>query len=263
MERRSGWIPPTVLFVAILALWEGAVRVFDVPEILLPMPSLVIMIGFADAAIYLKHSWITGIEVFGGYFCAVALGAAFGLIIAFSKLLGGAIYPTLVAAQIMPKVAIAPLLVVWFGFDLEPKLVLTALIGFFPVVINTIIGLHMTSRESVYLFRSMGATTGQTFFKLRLPNSLPVFFGGLKIAATLAIIGTVVAEFYSSENGLGNLLLLHVSNGETAGAFASIIYLTVMGLLLFGLVALAEKMLVPAHMLKRLEEAGARPTGSA
>ena len=171
-------------------------------------------------------------------------------------------YPTLVAAQIMPKVAIAPLLVVWFGFDLEPKLVLTALIGFFPVVINTIIGLHMTSRESVYLFRSMGATTAQTFFKLRLPNSLPVIFGGLKIAATLAIIGTVVAEFYSSESGLGNLLLLHVSNGETAGAFASILYLTIMGLLLFGLVALVEKMLIPSHMLKRMEETGARPSGS-
>jgi len=257
-------LPPIILLVAFVVAWEALAILLKVPDIILPLPSGVLAASVVDIGLYLKHSVPTLIEVVLGYAIALALGAGTGLIVAFSRTLGAAVYPAMVAAQIMPKVAIAPLLVVWFGFGIEPKLIMTALIAFFPIVINTIVALNMTTRESIYLFRSMGATPAQTFFKLRLPTALPVFFGGLKIAATLAVIGVVVAEFYSSDQGLGYLLLLQVSSSDTTGAFASILYLTVMGLMVFGAIVLIERLMVPAHMLKKFDElsGGGRPRPS-
>lgn len=254
MIRTQRWIGPTVFALFCLAVWEVGALLSGLPEFILPLPTSVIAVTVVDVGIYLEHSVPTLIEVIVGYGVALALGSACGIMIAFSRVLGDAIYPGLVAAQIMPKVAVAPLLVAWFGFGMEPKVILTAMIAFFPVVINTVIALNMTTRESIYLFRSMGASPLKTFFKLRLPNALPVYFGGLKVAATLAVIGVVVAEFYSSDAGLGHLLLLQVSNSETVGAFGSIVYLTLMGLAVFGAVSLAERMLVPAHMLKKFDE---------
>ena len=206
-------------------------------------------------ALYLRHTLPTLNEILLGYGIALVLGTLCGLAISFSRLLGDAIYPTLVATQIMPKVAFAPLLVVWFGFGIIPKLILIALLAFFPIMINTVVALGMTTQESIYLFRSMGASPLQTFFKLRVPAALPVFFAGLKIAATFSVVGVVVAEFYSSDRGLGYLLLLEVSNGSTTRAFGSIAYLTVLGLLVFGAVSLLERFFVPKHMLKRFDDA--------
>jgi NitT/TauT family transport system permease protein len=253
---------PSILFAVLLVVvWEAAADYFRIPDILLPAPSKVIAGMIGATPLYLKHVWPTLNEILLGYAIALALGTLCGLIIAFSRFMGNAIYPALVATQIMPKVAFAPLLVVWFGFGLMPKLILIALIAFFPIVINTVVALNMTSQETIYLFRSMGAGPVQTFFKLRLPAALPVFFGGLKIAATFAVIGVVVAEFYSSDQGLGYLLLLEVSNGDTTRAFGSIIYLTLLGLLVFGVVVLIERLMVPAHMLKRFDETSGRTAG--
>lgn len=255
MNRWQKVAPSLIFALALAAVWEAGVDFFRVPDILLPAPSKVIS-GMIDGwQLYLRHTWPTLSEILVGYGIAVILGTLCGLVIAFSRLVGNAIYPALVATQIMPKVAFAPLLVVWFGFGLMPKLILIALIAFFPIVINTVVALNMTTQESLYLFRSMGAGPVQTFFKLRLPAALPVFFAGLKIAATFSVVGVVVAEFYSSDRGLGYLLLLQVSNGNTTRAFGSILYLTILGLIVFALVALVERLLVPAHMLKRFNEA--------
>jgi NitT/TauT family transport system permease protein len=246
---------PSIVFCGLLlAAWEAGVDFFHVSDLLLPAPSAVVAAMIDSAPLYVKHVWPTLAEILIGYAIALGLGSLCGLIIAFSRLLGNAIYPALVATQIMPKVAFAPLLVVWFGFGLLPKLILIALIAFFPIVINTVVSLNMTSQETIYLFRSMGAGPFQTFFKLRLPAALPVFFGGLKIAATFSIIGVVVAEFYSSDRGLGYLLLLQVSNANTVHAFGSIFYLTILGLLVFGVIAGIERLIVPPHMLKRFED---------
>jgi NitT/TauT family transport system permease protein len=247
-------MPPLIFSAVIFAFWEIGVRVFDVPDIVLPPPSRIAYAVVTGAPVYFRHSVTTLIEIVLGYCMALVLGTLCGLAIAFSRLLGQAIYPVLVATQIMPKVAFAPLLIVWFGFGLLPKLILITLIAFFPIVINTIVALNMTSQEAIYLFRSMGAGPIQTFFKLRLPTTLPVFFGGLKIAATFSVIGVVIAEFYSSERGLGFLLLLQVSNGDTTRAFGSILYLTLLGLAVFGVIVGLERLVVPAHMLKRAEE---------
>jgi NitT/TauT family transport system permease protein len=166
---------------------------------------------------------------------------------------GDAVYPVLIATQVMPKIAIAPLFIIWFGFGISSKLALTALIAFFPIVINTVVGLHMTRQTDIYLFRSMGASSWQTFWKLRLPAALPVFFAGLKVAATLAVIGAVVGEFTGANSGLGYLLMLQVGQLDTAAAFGSIVYLTLLGLLVFFLVTLVERLLVPPHMLRRAD----------
>lgn len=248
------WLPPLVFAALILGLWEVSVVALDVSSIIVPSFSATVKAMVAEAPLYLRHSLVTGTEVAGGFLAATLIGAICGTSIALSPLIGSAIYPSLIAAQVMPKVAIAPLLIVWLGFDIAPKLVLTALIAFFPIVINTVVGLNMTSRDGIYLFRSMGASNFQTFFKLRLPNALPVFFGGLKVAATLAVIGAVVAEFTGASAGLGYLITVQVGNAETAGAFASILYLTLMGLLVFLFVVLVERLIVPNHMLRRFDD---------
>ncbi len=254
MSRWHQTVPSLIFALAVVALWETGVDLFRVPDILLPAPSKVIAGMITSWPLYLRHTWPTLSEILFGYGIALILGTLCGMVIAFSRLLGNAIYPALVATQIMPKVAFAPLLVVWFGFGLTPKLILIALIAFFPIVINTVVALNMTMQELIYLFRSMGAGPIQTFFKLRLPAALPVYFAGLKIAATFSVVGVVVAEFYSSDRGLGYLLLIEVSNGDTTRAFGSIAYLTILGLIVFGVVALLERLLVPAHMLKRFDE---------
>jgi NitT/TauT family transport system permease protein len=247
--------PPLIFTLGIVALWEAGTDFFHVPDIVLPAPSSVIVGMIANWPLYLRHTWPTLSEIVLGYGIALVLGTLSGLAIAFSRLLGDAIYPALVGTQIMPKVAFAPLLVVWFGFGLAPKLILIALLAFFPILINTVVALGMTTQESINLFRSMGANSIQTFFKLRVPTALPVYFAGLKIAATFSVVGVVVAEFYSSDRGLGYLLLLEVSNGSTTRAFGSILYLTLLGVIVFVLVELVERMLVPKHMLKRFDDA--------
>lgn len=258
--KQSTWLPPVVFIAIVLIVWEIGVRLFHVSEVLLPSPSAVGAVLIAKWPQFVHHSVPTLYEIVAGYAIALVLGAAGGMIIAFSRVLGNAIYPLLIAVQIMPKVAFAPLLVVWFGFGFLPKLVLIALIAFFPIVLGTVVALNMTSQETINLFRSMGASPLQTFVKLRMPNALPVFFSGLKVAATLSVVGVVVAEFYSSNQGLGYLLLLDVSGGNTAAAFAAIVVITVLGLLLFGAIALLERRLVPPHMLKRFDDSAIEAT---
>jgi len=247
-------MPALIFAFIVLVAWEFAIDYFRVPDLILPAPSSVAAGLVTNWPLYLRHTWPTLSEIILGYGIALVLGTLCGLAISFSRILGNAIYPTLVATQIMPKVAFAPLLVVWFGFGIMPKLILIALLAFFPIMINTVVALGMTTQESIHLFRSMGANPLQTFFKLRVPAALPVFFAGLKIAATFSVVGVVVAEFYSSDKGLGYLLLLEVSNGSTTRAFGSITYLTILGLLIFGLVSLIERVCVPKHMLKRFED---------
>jgi NitT/TauT family transport system permease protein len=236
----------------LLALWEVSVIVLQVPSIILPKLSSVVEVMVTEAPMYLSHMLATASEVVIGFVAATIAGAALGTIIASSKLLGNAIYPALISMQVMPKVAVAPILIIWFGFGILPKVVLTALIAFFPIVINTIVGLRMTSKESIFLFRSMGATRTHTFFLLRLPSALPVFFGGLKISSTLATIGAVVGEFSGAEKGLGYLLTVQVGQSETAAAFGSVLYLTLLGLLVFAIVAAIENLVVPSHMLRKM-----------
>lgn len=254
MKRLRRYTPPVLFALILLLAWEVSVILSGISPIVLPKFSSVVVAMVSEAPLFFKHMMATSLEVAVGFAFAIFAGAGLGTIIALSDLLGRAIYPALVATQVMPKVAIAPLLIIWFGFGIMPKVVLTALIAFFPIVINTIVALRMTTQESMYLFQSMGATPMQAFFKLRLPNALPVFFGGLKVASTLAVIGAVVGEFSGADEGLGYLLTVQVGLSETAGAFASVLYLTGLGLVVFAAVVIVEHLMVPAHMLKKMDD---------
>ncbi len=247
-------LPPVTLMIALLLIWEGLVRITGTSALVLPPPTAVVENFIVGAPEYLGHFLITGFEVVVGLLFAIVLGFSLALAIAFSKLLGSAIYPLIIGAQVTPKIAIAPLLLIWFGFDLTPKIILTTLISFFPIVISMIVGLNAVRREQIYLFRSMGANGLQTFFKLLLPAALPVFFGGLKVAATLSVIGAVIGEFTSSSSGLGYVLLFSAGTLDTTSAFAAVFYLIILGLLVFLAVILVERFVIPAHMRQRLDE---------
>jgi NitT/TauT family transport system permease protein len=251
--ERYRWLSPLVLTLLLLLAWDLAVVLTQVSPLTVPRPWDVLANAVLKAPQYLRHFPITAIEVVLGFLAATLLGTALGVVIVSSRPLGDAVYPVLVATQVMPKIAIAPLLIIWFGFGIPSKLVLTALIAFFPIVINTVAGLNMTRQTDVYLFRLMGASPWQTFWKLRLPAALPVFFAGLKVAATLAVIGAVVGEFAGANSGLGYLLMLQVGHLETAAAFGSIVYLTLLGLVIFFGVTLVERWFVPPHMLRRFD----------
>ena len=224
---------------------EILVNVADIKAYVLPAPSLVFVELFDQAGNIFDHTLVTAWEVILGFILSVIVGIPIGVGIYYSKFLERIFYPFLVASQTIPKIAIAPLLVIWFGFGLAPKILVSFLIAFFPIVISTVVGLKETQPEMVYLVRSMGATRLQTFFKINLPTALPNIFGGLKVAITLAVVGAVVGEFIAADEGLGYLLV--VANGylDTPLMFAGIIALSAMGILFFLLIEILERILVP------------------
>jgi NitT/TauT family transport system permease protein len=192
-----------------------------------------------------KHGWVTTIEIVLGFLMSIAVGVplAFGIFMwpAFSR----SILPLLISSQAIPKVAVAPLLLVWFGFGLLPKVLIAFLIAFFPVVISTAVGLASIEQEKIHLARSMGFGATATFFKIRLPNALPSIFAGLKISITLAVVGAVVGEFVGGDAGLGYLLMVANGSMDTTLLFAGLIALTIQGVALYMLVELAEYLAIP------------------
>jgi NitT/TauT family transport system permease protein len=247
---------PIGVVLAVLAVWEGATRVLGVPAFLLPPPSAVAISLVANAHLILSHGWITTLEILLGFALSIAVGIPLALAIFLWPLFSRSILPLLISSQAMPKVAVAPLLLVWFGFGLLPKVLIAFLIAFFPVVINTAVGLSAIEREKIYLARSMGFGAAATFFKIRLPNALPAIFGGLKISITLAVVGAVVGEFVGGDAGLGYLLMVANGSMDTQLLFAGIIALTVLGVALFLLVELAERIFVPRHIITSGKVAG-------
>ncbi len=245
--RISSVVYPTLLVIAILLLWEALARAFDIPRFLLPPPSLVTLSLINHAGLLLANCGITTLEIALGFGLSVVVGVPLALAIFLWPPFSRAIFPLLVSSQAMPKVAIAPLLLVWFGFGLLPKVLVAFLIAFFPVVINTAVGLGSIEPEKIYLARSMGLGGTATFFKIRLPNALPAIFGGLKISVTLAVVGAVVGEFVGGDAGLGYLLMVANGNMDTALLFADLTLLTALGVAFFMLVELAERLAIPRH----------------
>jgi NitT/TauT family transport system permease protein len=247
--RVSGIFYPVGVVLGVLALWEAGTRMLGVPAFLLPPPSAVAISFMANASLILFHGWITTIEIVLGFALSIAVGIPLALAIFLWPVFSRSILPLLVSSQAMPKVAIAPLLLVWFGFGLLPKVLIAFLIAFFPVVINTAVGLSSIEPEKIHLARSMGFGPAATFFKIRLPNALPAIFGGLKISITLAVVGAVVGEFVGGDAGLGYLLMVANGSMDTQLLFAGIVALTVLGIALFLLVELAERLAIPRHII--------------
>jgi NitT/TauT family transport system permease protein len=247
-------LSPLAGIVVFLALWEIGVRLFKVPAYLLPPPSAVAAMFAREFPKLLYHGWVTTYEMLLGYLLAVGVAIPLAIGITSSHRFDRFVTPQLLFFQVVPKVAIAPLFLVWFGVGTTPKVLVAFLISFFPIVIDAAVGLRSTTSEMQDLARSMGATRWQLFTRFRLPTSLPYLFSGLKVAATLSVAGAVVGEFVGADKGLGYLLLVTNSNMETALMFATIVALTIIGLVFFYLVEFLEAVLIPWHESHRGRE---------
>jgi NitT/TauT family transport system permease protein len=190
-----------------------------------------------------------------GFALSIVVGVPLALAIFLWPPFARSVYPLLVSSQAIPKAAVAPLFVVWFGFGLLPKVLIAFLIAFFPIVINTVVGLASLEPEKIQLARSMGFGPSKIFFKIRLPSALPAIFGGLKIAITLAVVGAIVGEFVGGDSGLGYLLMQANGSMDTPLLFAGLVGLTLIGVALFLLVELAERLAIPWHTSARGEGA--------
>jgi NitT/TauT family transport system permease protein len=250
-DRMAALAYPIGMTVVLIALWEAAARVFSFPPYLLPAPSAIIDSMDTNAAVLIKQSVITTVEIMLGFALSVVVGVPLALAIFLWKPFARTVYPLLISSQAVPKVAIAPLFLVWFGFGLMPKVLIAFLIAFFPVVINTAMGLASVEREKIYLAQSMGLGAVSTFFKIQLPTAMPSIFAGLKISITFAVVGAVVGEFVGGQGGLGYLLLIANGNMDTALLFAGIVALTLLGIVLFALIGLIERLVLPPHAVER------------
>ncbi len=249
-DRIGALAYPVGVMVALLLLWEAAAKLLSIPPYLLPAPSAILKSMDANSAVLIKESVGTTIEILLGFALSVVVGVPLALAIYLWRPFARSIYPLLVSSQAVPKVAVAPLFLVWFGFGLVPKVLIAFLIAFFPVVINTAMGLASLEREKIYLARSMGLGPVATFFKIQLPNAMPSIFAGLKISITFAVVGAVVGEFVGGQGGLGYLLLIANGNMDTALLFGGIVALTVLGVVLFLAIGLVERLVLPPHAIE-------------
>ena len=232
-----------LVLVATLLLWEAAVRVFPVPQFILPAPSRILMALYrgTQSGVYLHNFWYTLSETLLGFLAGSLVALLIGTLIALNRRLEYYLYPYIVMFQSMPKVAIAPLIIVWFGIGLTSKVVSAVLDAFFPLLVNTNVGLRSVDEDRVSLMRSLAATEGQIFWMLRVPSALPFIMAGLEVAMILSLIGAIVAEFVGSEAGLGTLIQSMNFNMDVAGEFSVLFILAVMGLILNGIVASVRK----------------------
>jgi len=234
----------SALAVALLLVWQAAVPLLGISEFVLPTPWAIILRIWKDFGLLMTHAYVTGLEVLFGFGIAAIAGVPLGLTIFYSRLFEKAVYPLLVALQTIPKVVLAPLLVLYLGYAWAPKIFLAFLISFFPIVISTVVGLQSLEMAMVNLLRSMGATEMQTFFKLRLPHALPSIFGGFKVAIGLAVIGAVIGEYVAAERGLGYLQLQASSQFDTTLSFAAVVVISALGVLMFFAVSFVESKVV-------------------
>lgn len=254
----TSWIFPLALVAMMLAIWEVGVRSLELPHYILPSPSLIFSVLVEKRGVFAYHTLVTMAEVFGGGVLGICIGFALGLSLFFSSLMEKALYPLLIASQNVPVFAIAPLLVVWLGYGFFSKVVMAAIIVFFPITISVLDGLKRTDPDLVRLFRAMGATPGQILFKLRLPAALPTIFSGLKLSAIYSTIGAVIGEWVGAGAGLGYLMLSANAQLRVAEVFGAILCLTPIGLLLLAAVTGLERLLLPWQQLTR--EGGRQPS---
>jgi NitT/TauT family transport system permease protein len=238
-------LPATLAVIAVFALWEIGCRIFGIREFILPKPSAIWLQTSAAWPTVLGHTWATFVTVMLGFLASVVISLPLAMLIASSRAVSAALYPLLVVTQSIPKVALAPILAVALGTNELPRVIITFLVAFFPLVVGTVAGLLATPPELIELGRSCRAGKLQELTRIRLPFAIPFVFGGLKVAAALAVVGAVVAEFVGAEAGLGYLIQTSMAFFRTPLAFGAVVMLAIMGILLFQAVALAERLLFP------------------
>ena len=246
LRRMAGeTLVPAATLVGVLLAWELATIAFRIPRFIMPAPSAIFAEGWDWRWRFIEHSWVTLYETLGGFALSIAVGVPLAVLIVYSPVLRSALYPLIVLAQSVPKIAVAPVLLLMVGHGEFPKVIVAFLVAFFPVVVDTATGLAATPPELLDLSRSYRASAFKTFMKVRFPMALPFFFSGVKVAITLAVIGAVVGEFVGSDRGLGYVILSATSYWKTELAFSAMILLSLMAILLFGAVCLVERLVCP------------------
>ena len=253
MGRRFGAI---VAFALFFALWELGVRLLDVKEYLLPAPSVVITALAQNSSKLLESALVTTHEILAGYALAIVVSIPLALSIAYSKFMEETVYPLVVFLQIVPKIAIAPLFLIWFGFGFTPKLLVVFLLSFFPIVVSSIAGFKSVDPDIMDFARTTGAGSWRLFAKIRLPQALPGIFTGLKVGAALSATAAVVAEFVASDRGLGYLLLQYNGDLNTPMVFGIIIVLSAIGLVIYYAVEIVERIVIPWHVSQQAPAGG-------
>jgi NitT/TauT family transport system permease protein len=249
-------LAPVLTVAAVILAWDLWVRFGNVAIYIMPPPGRVAKAMYTDAEVLLPDMWVTLREILLGLGLGIAVGISLAILIVSFRAVEYSLYPLLVASQVVPKLAIAPLFIIWFGFGWTPKALLVFSICFFPIVIDSTLGFRNIEVEKLYLARSMGAGTLTTFLRFRLPQALPNIFAGLKLATTLAVIGAIVAEFVGSDSGIGHKMILANANLDTVTMFAAIGYVTILGIALFMLMDLIERLVLPWHASRRVVAAG-------
>jgi len=239
-ERLLTFLLPVLTAIVFLAAWQAVACIWAIPAVILPAPTDIAQQFVATWRDLLYQAYFTGGESVLACILSAVLGAGLAAMLAASPLLRDMLYANLVAFQVIPKIALAPLFVVWLGIGAPSRLAFSVFISFFPVAIGTLTGLLTTDGDTVRLCRSLTASPGQIFRHVQVPYALPFFFSGIKVAATLSVIGIIIGEFISSKNGLGSYILLASSRADTARIFAALAVLCVIGLALYGVIAWLE-----------------------
>ena len=248
MQKNDFWkinLKPVISLFMIIVLWDISVRIFKFPDYILPAPIDVIISLFKYKSTIFSALYMTLYEALVGYGISIAIGLPLGILIVYSKFSKDYIMPLLVMTNSVPKSALAPLFLLWAGYGPLSKILISFLMAFFPIVINTAVGLYRIDQNKINLVKCLKGTEIQIFTKVRLPNALPSIFAGLKLAITLALIGAVVGEFVGGNDGIGVLILMASTEIKTAIVFACIIVLSLVGIILFYSVEFAQKKAVP------------------
>ncbi|MEN2384097.1 ABC transporter permease [Comamonas sp. A7-5] len=246
--NRTHWLSASLL-IAVIAMWELAVRQFGLSALVLPAPSAVALSLWSGLAsgYFWPHLWATLQALLLGLLIGSAVGLLSGMALAESELLERVLKPYVVVSQVVPKLALAPLFVLWFGFGMLPTVLITALICFFPLMENTLTGLRQVDGQRLQLFRMLGATRLQTLLRLKLPTGLPAILAGLRVAVVLALVGAVVAEFMGASQGLGAVVIAAQGMMDTTLMFAALVLIAAMGLLLYQACLVLERYLLRSH----------------
>tara|TARA_B100001123_G_scaffold143195_1_gene166442 strand:- start:5885 stop:6682 length:798 start_codon:yes stop_codon:yes gene_type:complete len=241
----TSWLLPVGILLGLVLLWELWVRIGDVPDWQLPAPSEIARELEASWGLLWDHTLVTLKEIVVGFAAALAAGLILAGGIAYSRVLERSVYPIVIASQTVPIIAIAPLLLIWVGYGLTPKIIIVALICFYPIAVNTVDGLKAIDSDMVNMLRTLGASRWQVFTKLQIPTALPFMFSGIKIGMSVSVIAAVIGEWVGASEGLGYLITYSQPLFLTARVFAAIFLLSIMGITLFVLAVVAERMMMP------------------
>lgn len=249
-------LPPIASAVIVLAFWEVAVRYYAIPTFLLPAPSLVLEVLINKFSLLMRQLGFTAMASGVGFAIALVSGIVVGAAISASRIFDRAIYPWLVISHAIPKVVIAPLFLVWFGFGMTSEILFVVVFTFFPIVVNTVAGLKAADPDMLQLARSMKASPLQVLWKIKIPGALPTIFAGIKISATMAPVGAVIGEFVASNVGLGHVLIQAVGSLETPLAFAAVTVISIFGIAVWYAAEAIERLFIPWHASQRLSPTG-------